>query len=149
MLIHCRSLFVRIIISQWNPILDSRDVIRGNAFENVVCKMTVISFSPRVSIPVSRVTAMSLMLNVFNPPREGLDSRRTWLMVNSFAASGPIDEHGLTLIPACISNYTHYKVWDGITYPFLNFNCVNVEVKQWICNSIPHFTVYVITYPQS
>ena len=30
--------------------------------------------------------------------------------------------------PAWISNYTHYKVWDEITYPFLNFNGATVEV---------------------
>ena len=36
--------------------------------------------------------------------------------------------HGLTLIPAWISNYIHYKVWDEITYPFLNFNGCTVEV---------------------
>ena len=29
-------------------------------------------------------------------------------------------KHGLTLIPAWIVNYIHYKVWDEITYPFLN-----------------------------
>ena len=28
---------------------------------------------------------------------------------------------GLTLIPAWISNYTRYKVWDIITYRFPNF----------------------------
>ena len=27
-----------------------------------------------------------------------------------------------------ISNYIHYKVWDEITYPFLNFNGTTVEV---------------------
>ena len=32
------------------------------------------------------------------------------------------------LIPAWISNYTHYNVWDEITYPFLNFNGATVEV---------------------
>ena len=31
-------------------------------------------------------------------------------------------------IPAWISNYIHYKVWDEITYPFLNFNGATVEV---------------------
>ena len=31
---------------------------------------------------------------------------------------GPFNLHGLTLIPASISNYIHYKVWDEITYPF-------------------------------
>ena len=36
--------------------------------------------------------------------------------------------HGLTLIPACISNHMPSKVWDGITYPFLNFNGCTVEV---------------------
>ena len=36
--------------------------------------------------------------------------------------------HGLTLIPAWISNDTPSKVWDGITYPFLNFNSATVKV---------------------
>ena len=44
------------------------------------------------------------------------------------AVNGPFYKHGLTLIPACISNYIHYKVWDEITYPFLNFNGATVEV---------------------
>ena len=34
----------------------------------------------------------------------------------------------LTLIPAWISNHTPSKVWDGIIYPFLNFNRATVEV---------------------
>ena len=33
-----------------------------------------------------------------------------------------------SLIPAWISNYTHYNVWDEITYAFLNFNGATVEV---------------------
>ena len=36
-------------------------------------------------------------------------------------------KHGLTLIPAWISNHMPSKVWDEITYPFLNFNGVTVE----------------------
>ena len=40
----------------------------------------------------------------------------------------PFYEHGVTLIPAWISNYIHCKVWDEITYPFLNFNGATVEV---------------------
>ena len=31
-------------------------------------------------------------------------------------------------ITAWISNYIHYKVWDVITYPYLNFNGFTVEV---------------------
>ena len=42
--------------------------------------------------------------------------------------SGPFYQHGITLNPAWISNNTHYKVWDEITYPFLNFNGTTVEV---------------------
>ena len=34
---------------------------------------------------------------------------------------GPFYYHGLTLILVWISNYTHYKMWDEITYPFPNF----------------------------
>ena len=39
------------------------------------------------------------------------------------------------------------KVWDEITYPFLNFNGAAVEVLEWISNYIPHFIMDVITYP--
>ena len=49
----------------------------------------------------------------------------TLLILN---ASGPFYNHGLTLIPAWISNYIHYNVLDEITYPFLNFNGATVEV---------------------
>ena len=56
--------------------------------------------------------------------------------------------HGLTLIPAWISNYIHYIVWDEITYSFLIFfNGVIVEVYEWISNFTPHITGHVITYP--
>ena len=41
-----------------------------------------------------------------------------WMM-----AWGPFYQHGLTL-----SNYIHYKVWDEITYPYLNFNSCTDEV---------------------
>ena len=37
-------------------------------------------------------------------------------------------QHGLTLIPAWISNHMPGKVWDEITYPFLNFNGCTVKV---------------------
>ena len=55
--------------------------------------------------------------------------------------------HGLTYIPAWISNYIQYKVWDEIIYPFLNFNGVTGEVWEWISNFIRHFTGQVINYP--
>ena len=42
--------------------------------------------------------------------------------------SGSFHQHGLTLIPACISNHMHSKVLDEITYSFLNFNCATIEV---------------------
>ena len=41
---------------------------------------------------------------------------------------GPFYKHGLTLTPPWISNYIHYKLWDEMTYPFLNFNGATVEV---------------------
>ena len=41
--------------------------------------------------------------------------------------SGPFYQHGLTLIPAWINNYTLHDVWDEITYPFLNFNDATVN----------------------
>ena len=46
-----------------------------------------------------------------------------------------------------MSNYIHYKEWDEITYPFLNFNGATVEVYEWISNFIPYIIMDVITYP--
>ena len=40
----------------------------------------------------------------------------------------PFYYDGLTVIPAWINYYTHYNVWDEITYPFLNFNGCTVDV---------------------
>ena len=40
--------------------------------------------------------------------------------------------HGLTLITAWISNSNHFKMWEWITYPFLNFNDAAVEVCELI-----------------
>ena len=45
-----------------------------------------------------------------------------------FVICGPVYKHGLTLIPARISNHMPYKVWYEITYPFLNFNGATLEV---------------------
>ena len=52
------------------------------------------------------------------------------LVYNGYSsqASVPFYYHGLTLIPAWIIDYIHYKGWDGFTYPFLIFNGVTVEV---------------------
>ena len=41
---------------------------------------------------------------------------------------GPFYQHGLTLIPAWISDHMHSKLWGEITYSFPNFNGAIVEV---------------------
>ena len=52
----------------------------------------------------------------------------------------------LTLIPAWISIYIHYKVLNEITYPIPNFNYRTVEVCQWIRNLTPRVIARVIIY---
>ena len=49
--------------------------------------------------------------------------KRTW---------GPFYNHGLTLIPAWISNHMSRKVWDEITYPFpnLKYHCWREEMDR-------------------
>ena len=42
--------------------------------------------------------------------------------------SSALYQEGLTLIPAWISNHLSSKMWDELTYPFLNFNGATVEV---------------------
>ena len=38
-----------------------------------------------------------------------------------------------------MNNYTHYKVWDEITYPFLDFKDATVEVWEWMLDFIQGF----------
>ena len=55
--------------------------------------------------------------------------------------------HGLTLIPAWMSNYTHYEKVYEINYPFTDLNGCTVENCKWVSNFIPHFIMDLITYP--
>ena len=78
-----------------------------------------------------------------------LDFNTFYLVVDRLKHNtcSPFYKHGLTLIPAWIINYIHNKVWNEITYPFLNFNRCTAEVYEWISNFIPHLTGHVIIYP--
>ena len=60
----------------------------------------------------------------------------------------PFYWHGLVLNPVRISNYSNFKVWDEITYPYPNFNRTTVKIKELIVSKlIPHLTEHVITCP--
>ena len=50
------------------------------------------------------------------------------LILGHIVVHGPFYYHGLTLLSAWINNYIHYKVWDKISYPFLNFNGATVRM---------------------
>ena len=59
---------------------------------------------------------------------------------------GPVYYHGLTLIPAWITNYIHSMVWNEIGYLFPNFNGGTVEAWEWISNFIPHSTQHIMSH---
>ena len=52
----------------------------------------------------------------------------------------------LTVIPAWMSNYIHYKMCYETTYPFPNSNDATDEDWKWISNFITHFPGHMITY---
>ena len=68
-------------------------------------------------------------------------------LIGSWWHHAPFYQHGLTLIPARMSNHMCSHVWDEITYPFPNFNGFPIEVWEWMSNFIPQFIMDVITYP--
>ena len=70
------------------------------------------------------------------------------LMYRCSSGYYPFYIHGLTLLPAWISNHMPSKMWDEINHPFPNFNggCT-VEVWEWMSNLISHFMMDEITYP--
>ena len=56
---------------------------------------------------------------------------------------GPLLLIWFTLFPAWISNHMPSKVWDEITYPFLNFNCCTMV---WYISYIAILKKYDDTY---
>ena len=58
-----------------------------------------------------------------------------------------IYEHGLTLIPAWISNHMPSNAWDKITYPISKLQRCNRWSLEWICYFIPYFIMGAITSP--
>ena len=60
--------------------------------------------------------------NINNSCRCANDTRISYQTVPTKRRQGP-----LLLITAWISIYIHYKVWEEITYPILNFNGATVE----------------------
>ena len=62
------------------------------------------------------------------------------------ALRDPFYYHGLNSIPAWVSSYIPYNMWDE-NIPFPNFSCAAVEFREWISNFIPHFIGHVVTYP--
>ena len=59
-------------------------------------------------------------------------------MANGNPSSWTTRIRPITLIPAWISNYIHYKLRDEIPYPFPNFNGATVEVWEWMSNFTLH-----------
>ena len=41
-----------------------------------------------------------------------------------YSQQEPSYYRGLSLVPAPVRNYTHYKMWDGITYQFIKLDCM-------------------------
>ena len=46
-----------------------------------------------------------------------------------------------------MNKLSHSKMWDEITYLFINFNDRTVDAREWINNSISYSIVGLITYP--
>ena len=61
--------------------------------------------------------------------------------------SGPPLLHCIYFNPSLDKQFLPYRVRDEITHPFPIFNGGTVDVWDWICNLIPHFTEHVITNP--
>ena len=67
--------------------------------------------------------------------------------INPCATKDPLYKHVSTLVLTWMSNHMRNKMWDEITLLFANANGYTVDVLEWINNPIPHFTIYVNTYP--
>ena len=130
------------------PILDTTKLISFIKFYHRHFSFHGIRINHFVNPAVTRKitkgsVSNSVTLNLIYMPATITKSHKNFIS----SIVGHFNKHGLTLIPAWISKYTHYEVWDKITYPFVNFNGATVEVWERISNFILHLTGHVITYP--
>ena len=105
--------------------------------QNMLLQLLSI-YKRRISMLISSATSMLLTLLKWQ-----------WFTHRACAdLQGAFNYHGLTSVPAGISNFIHYKVWDQITYPFADFSGRTIESWEWISNFISHFTGHMNTYAQ-
>ena len=76
-------------------------------------------------------------------PLNRTDNKTTLVQIMAWWHQWHFYKHGLTLIPAWISNHMTSKVWDE----FPNVNSATVQVWEWISHFTPQFIMDVITYP--
>ena len=119
----------------WNFNHDTNIFFRDHTFINVIDKMLAFSSSHSMAFcintkettqrdhPCNIIEAWSEALNL---PLYSVHSKSSRMIELHFQIWAPFYKHGLTLIPAWISNYTHYNMWDEIIHPFLNFNGTTV-----------------------
>ena len=91
-----------------------------------------VSITTAIEIPILLKSIDIYVMKEKSHPRNPGDQE--------FYTRSPFYDMALTLIPAWISNYIHYKLWYEITYPFSNLNSAAVKVWEWISNVI--FTLY-------
>ena len=113
----------------YDPIRCSKTNVRGQKYPRKLDKC-------RNSIP--NINQIRQIINVYDTYHRNSNKK----MSRDF-----FYQHGLTFIPAWISDYMQYKMWYEISYSFLNFTGCTVEVWEWLKNLIPHFTGPVIAYP--
>ena len=109
----------------------------GTNFSEILSEIHIFSFMKmHFKVLSAKWLAFCLGLNVLILilPRQfhwdmtvAIDQGVCWcLEVCVHHSWGPFYSHGLTLIPAWISNHNHHNVWYQITYPFPNFNGATV-----------------------
>ena len=89
-----------------------------------VIKPIEISLSVKWTSPHSIMNTHKQILKEYQMYTKALHTT----LVKLARSQGPLYLHGLTLIPAWINNYIHYKVWDKNYLSIPNVNGATVEV---------------------
>ena len=115
-----------------------------SAMTTQITSLTIVysTFYSRTDERKLRVTALAFVAGIHrwpvNSPHKGPLTRKMFPFDDVFMDTAerlypcvpgrPFPYHGLTLVPALISIYIRYEMWDEITYPFANFNGATAEV---------------------
>ena len=131
-------------MARWNGVhVDDGPLLTLVMHDMIVCAFVYVLTSWLLNEPMGMrwLQMTSWLLN------EPMGMRWLQMILRKAWRQGPHLLNGLTLIPVCINNYIHCKLWEEVIYIFPNFNGKTVEVWDgYVISSLTLLDMWILIH---